>query len=387
MTELTDQELIAKFAGGKSEHAFALLVNRHLNLVYSTALRFVGNPSDAEEIVQAVFIILARKAGSLRRGKILSGWLYQTTRFTAANFVKSEIRRRHREQEAYMQTSLNEPENSAWQQIAPILDEAMGRLPEADRNALVLRYFENQTAHEIAAAMKLNEATAQKRISRALEKLRSIFYKRGVMLTGGLIGGAMSANSLQAAPARLSSAAISAGLGKAAISGSTALAIKATLLKLLWPKLQAGLAVGAGLSVIGGGVMLSQLRQAPATTGHQFTYRFRPTAKVSPAIVAGLSNINIRLLGTPGLAYEVVYSADGQSRSANGTLPGEVLFTANEFNATISVKGSGELGVDVMRGGFRMTGASVAPFSDDRVIAIYAEKGRTGISSRKLPVK
>src|ERR1043166_3729934 len=195
MTELTDQELIAKFAGGKSEHAFALLVNRHLNLVYSTALRFVGNPSDAEEIVQAVFIILARKAGSLRRGKILSGWLYQTTRFTAANFVKSEIRRRHREQEAYMQTSLNEPENSAWQQIAPILDEAMGRLPEADRNALVLRYFENQTAHEIAAAMKLNEATAQKRISRALEKLRSIFYKRGVMLTGGLIGGAMSANS------------------------------------------------------------------------------------------------------------------------------------------------------------------------------------------------
>ena len=114
-------------SGRNSEAAFAALVARYVNLVYSTALRFTGNPHHAEEITQAVFIILARKAGGLLRGAVLSGWLYQTARLTAANFVKGEIRRHRREQEAYMQSILNEPEAAAWEQIAPLLDEAMGR--------------------------------------------------------------------------------------------------------------------------------------------------------------------------------------------------------------------------------------------------------------------
>ena len=92
MTELDDHELLAEFARNESEAAFAALIARYVNLVYSAALRFTGNPHHAEEITQAVFIVLARKAGSLRRGAVLSGWLYQTARLTAANFVKSEIR-------------------------------------------------------------------------------------------------------------------------------------------------------------------------------------------------------------------------------------------------------------------------------------------------------
>src|SRR5437016_2836369 len=130
MNELNDHELVAEFARSESEEAFAALVTRYVNLVYSAALRFAGNPHDAEEITQAVFIILARKAGTLRRGAVLSGWLYQTARLTAANFVKGKIRRQHREQEAYMQSTLNQPEPAAWEQIAPLLDEAMGRLGE-----------------------------------------------------------------------------------------------------------------------------------------------------------------------------------------------------------------------------------------------------------------
>src|ERR1019366_5693776 len=160
MPELDDHELLAEFARTESEAAFAALVARYVNLVYSAGLRFAGNPHHAEEITQAVFIILARKAGTLGPKTILSGWLYQTARLTAANVVKGETRRQHREQEAYMQSSLTEPDAAAWQQLAPHLDEAMGRLGETDRNAIVLRFFENKTAREVGAVLKLTEAAA-----------------------------------------------------------------------------------------------------------------------------------------------------------------------------------------------------------------------------------
>lgn len=130
MDHLDDNELLAEFARTGSEAAFGALVARHVNLVYSAAWRFTRNPDHAAEISQAVFIILARKAGSLKRGTVLSGWLYQAVRLTAANFAKREIRRQRREQEAYMQSTLNEPDDAAWEEIGPVLDQAMGRLGE-----------------------------------------------------------------------------------------------------------------------------------------------------------------------------------------------------------------------------------------------------------------
>ena len=127
MIEPDDHALLAAYTRNASEAAFAALVARHLPLVHSTALRATGNAPHAQEITQAVFIILARKAGRLGPCVVLSGWLYQTARLTAANFVKREIHRQEREQEAYMQSTLNEPA-AAWVQGAPWRDEAMGRL-------------------------------------------------------------------------------------------------------------------------------------------------------------------------------------------------------------------------------------------------------------------
>jgi DNA-directed RNA polymerase specialized sigma24 family protein len=126
--EVDDHELLAQYAGTDSEAAFATLVGRYVYLVHSAALRFTGNGHYAQEITQAVFVILARKAGSLRRGTVLSGWLYQAARLTAANFMKGESRRQPREQEAYMQSTLTGPDSAAWEQIAPLRDEAMARL-------------------------------------------------------------------------------------------------------------------------------------------------------------------------------------------------------------------------------------------------------------------
>ena len=139
MTELDDHELLAEYARTGSEAAFAGLVARYVNLVHSAAWRFTGNPHHAEEITQAVFIILARKAGGLRRGTVLSGWLYQTARLTAANFVKGEIRRQRREQEAYMRSTLTEPNSPAWEQIAPLLLIHRGEtsIPNKDKDLIL----------------------------------------------------------------------------------------------------------------------------------------------------------------------------------------------------------------------------------------------------------
>ena len=252
MPELDDHELLAEFARRESETAFAALVARYVNLVYSAALRFTGNPHHAEEITQAVFIILARKAGSLRHGTVLSGWLYQTARLTAANFVKGEIRRQHREQEAYMQSTLNEPDAAAWEQLAPLLDEAMGGLGETDRNAVVLRFFENKTAAEVAAALKLTEAAAHKRVSRALEKLRRFFTKRGVILSAALITGAVSANSVQAAPAGLAATVTTTATKGTAISAALITLVKGTMKTMTWVKLKFAIGVGVTALLAGG---------------------------------------------------------------------------------------------------------------------------------------
>src|ERR1700733_11653716 len=123
MQELDDNGLLREYAEHGSEEAFATLVTRHVNKVYSVALRHTGNPHTAEEITQAVFVILAGKSRHLGRRVILSGWLYQTARLTAMTYIRSEIRRARREKEAHLQTNLNENESNAWTQIAPLVDE------------------------------------------------------------------------------------------------------------------------------------------------------------------------------------------------------------------------------------------------------------------------
>jgi RNA polymerase sigma factor (sigma-70 family) len=216
-----DITLLKQYACG-DESAFKELFERYVHLVYSAALRQVRNPSHAEEITQAVFILLARKAKSLSPKTVLSGWLYQAARLTAASLIKREIRRQRREREVYMQ-SLTEPEASSWEQIAPLLDDAMGRLGEQDRNAIVLRFFENRTPQEVAGALKLNEVAARKRVSRALEKLRNFFAKRGVVLTTTIIAAAISGNSVQAAPIALANSAVAVAIAKGAIASTSTL--------------------------------------------------------------------------------------------------------------------------------------------------------------------
>lgn len=246
MQEIRDTELLRQYVRDNSEPAFAALVARHVNLVYSAALRKTGNPAAAEEITQAVFVILAKKAGQLSAHVALSGWLYQTARLTAANFQRTEIRRAAREQEAYMQSLSHQTEPEAWSQIVPLLEDAMGRLGEKDRNAIALRFFEGKSFSEVGAAFGATENAAKKRVAHALEKLRHYFSRHGVTSTAAIIAVVLSANSVQAAPPALASTATAVALAKGATaSTSTLVLIKGALKIMAWTKTQTTLTVGA----------------------------------------------------------------------------------------------------------------------------------------------
>ena len=228
-----DSELLHRFARTNSEDAFAELVKRHVNLVYSAALRQVnGDEHSAKDVAQTVFTDLARKAGSLARRENLAGWLYTSAHFAAAKIARTEIRRRDRE-EKFMREPVNETASNAdWEKIRPALDDAMHELKESDRAAILLRYFENRQFAEVGAKLGLNENAARMRVERALEKLRAVFAKRGIT-TVATIATVISANAVQTAPANLAAALTATSIAAASTGTFTLLKIMtATKLKL-----------------------------------------------------------------------------------------------------------------------------------------------------------
>ncbi|MDB6058021.1 MAG: polymerase, sigma-24 subunit, subfamily [Verrucomicrobiales bacterium] len=245
MEELDDIALLRAYVEHGSEDAFATIVARHVNKVYSVALRHTRNPQQAQEITQVVFIILARKARALGKKVILEGWLYQTARLTALASVRSEVRRAHREQEAYMQSIANENESEVWSQIAPLLDSAIASLNEADRRAVVLRFLYGKDTKEVGAVLGSNEGAARIRLHRAMEKLRHFFHKRGIVSTSEILSGAISAHVVQTAPIGLAKSATAFALAKApAASASTLTLIKGALKIMAWSKVKTAVVTG-----------------------------------------------------------------------------------------------------------------------------------------------
>jgi RNA polymerase sigma factor (sigma-70 family) len=259
----TDLELLARYNRQHAEDAFAELVRRYLELVFTAAVRQVRSTQLAEEVAQSVFSDLAGQAHRFAPDTILSAWLYQVTRRTAIDVVRREARRQRREQVATELSAMN-TSDADWTRIEPLLDEAMDTLEEADRAAVVLRYFENKPLREVGQALGASEEAARKRVSRAVDRLREYFSKRGVAASAGGLAAAISANAVQGAPVGLSaSIATAAVAGAGATTAATALS---TATKVIAMTTLQKTVIGATLvAAIGAGIyearQASRLRQ------------------------------------------------------------------------------------------------------------------------------
>jgi RNA polymerase sigma factor (sigma-70 family) len=281
MQELDDISLLREYVNHEAEDAFAALVARHVNKVYSIALRHARNRHQAEEITQAVFVVLARKARRLDGQVILAGWLCRTAQLTAVTFVRSETRRARREQEAYMQNSLVETGSEVWPQIEPLLDAAMAGLSKADHDALVLRFFDGKSMREVGAALGASEDAAKMRVNRAVEKLRLFFSRRGIAVSVAILTAAISANSVQAAPATLAKTATTLALAKGATaSTSTSTLIKGVLKIMAWTKAKTAIVAGAVTLLLAGTatVVVKNRSQPIPASAQPLTARSHPEA-------------------------------------------------------------------------------------------------------------
>ncbi|HEX3797918.1 MAG TPA: sigma-70 family RNA polymerase sigma factor [Verrucomicrobiae bacterium] len=275
-----DIELLTQYVKRRDEATFAELVRRHLDHVYSTALRLVsGDAHLAEDVCQLVFADLARKADSLANCNALSSWLHVSARFAAAKLVRTEQRRRQREQATLAMPSTTPNSEPDWDQVRPILDETIAELDDADRDALSLRYFEKKPFTEVGSALGVSENAARMRVDRAVDKLRSRLALRGITSTLAALGTALAQEIVAPAPAALGAKIVGqtmAGIGAAGVSaggftlaaklGFAALAIAAlvTVGILAQPK-KTVVTQEAAISAAGGGGTAASVPETTST--------------------------------------------------------------------------------------------------------------------------
>lgn len=272
-----DFELLRRYAQQRDEAAFAQLVRRHVDLVFSAAARRTRDRHLAEDVTQAVFVVLARKASRLGAGDgAVSAWLLKCVRYASANAIKMQARRRKHEESARTAgaragggsgaCSSNPTDVLIWHEIAAQLDDAVLKLPSLDRRAVLLRYFEGFSIDQIAQTLNVTEGAARQRLSRALEKLRRRLSRQdgGMMsqLDAPALAALLASHAVQTAPAGLGAAAVAAATGGATTAGGVLIA-KGAMTMMAWTKTKVAAAVMA-LVMIGGTGSIVAMKRATA---------------------------------------------------------------------------------------------------------------------------
>lgn len=233
-----DAELLRRYLDDQADDAFSALVQRHIGHVYATALRRVGHDAHlAEDVTQQVFADLARKASTLRRHASIGGWLQVSAHLASAALVRREQRRKTREADlSLMPTSTPAaPAPADDPALRAALDEALIALKAPEREALVLRFFQQQSFAEVGAALRVSEEAARKRVDRALEKLRARLARLGITSTATALGAILATSCAIEIPGALSSKIAGHALAQATVGGSAGIGVGAALLKTLWP--------------------------------------------------------------------------------------------------------------------------------------------------------
>jgi RNA polymerase sigma factor (sigma-70 family) len=266
----SDHDLLRRWHDQRDQAAFTQVAERYVNFVFATARRLTRDRHLAEDVAQAVFLILSRKAGRIRDGTVLSNWLFVTTRYAAANAIKAQVRRRKHQKRLIAMTDPNttnvsdDPANDSssnldWEAVGPVLDSALAGLGRRDREAVLLKFVEGRTHGEVARVIGVSEEAARKRISRAVERLREFLASRGVTVSAAALGALLVEQTTQAAPP-----AVLASLGSAHSASTAAPAlVQGTLNAMALAKVKLiGLGIAAVLVIAASGGVIYQHAKA-----------------------------------------------------------------------------------------------------------------------------
>jgi RNA polymerase sigma factor (sigma-70 family) len=259
---INDATLLESYARDRSEDAFAELVQRHLTLVYSAALRRTdGDVHRAKDVAQIVFTGLARDAAVLCRHPALAAWLYAATRNAAIDLMRAERRRREREEKAHlMEENSSSREIAAdWEQLRPVLDDVMFELDERDRAAVMLRFFEAQPFASVATALRVSEDAARKRVDRALDKLSALLRQRGITSASGALAVLLANQVCTAAPASVAASITAAAMAGAGAAAGASGAGAAGIFIMSTAKIVTGIAAVVALAAIGTAIYQSKI--------------------------------------------------------------------------------------------------------------------------------
>lgn len=295
----TDSELLRRYAAQRDQGAFAELVQRHVGVVYGSALRrLAGNTHLAQEVAQQVFLDLARKSAGLLSHPTVVGWLHRSTYYAASTVLRAEQRRRDL---ARQHNSMLEPSSSPppahWERLRPVLDQALNQLDERDRTVVLLRHFEELSYGQIGTQLHLTENAARMRTDRAVEKLRAHLSRLGITSSAAALE-LLLTNAAVAAPAGLAASFTAVALGSSP-AGPVSLFFMS---KIIAPTVCALLAAGVTLTIASltlpgvSGEELASLRKQNLLLRQAAAANASPAA---PAAVAGrVSSVTIRTAAT-----------------------------------------------------------------------------------------
>src|SRR5688500_13312901 len=302
-----DAALLAQAARGSRE-ALAAVARRYVAFVYNTAVRHVRDPHLAEDVAQAVFVILARKVHRIKPGTLLHAWLFATTRYAAKNALRMQARRAHHESKAAAAAKTRGADKTVPVPvfIEAMLDDAMAELGETDRSAVLLCYFGEKNWREVGARIGSAEDAARMHVGRAVAQMRAFFARRGMHVSAATVAAGLASAARASAPHGLVEA-VACSMTAPALSGAAA---EGVISMMIWTQVKMAAAFAAGLLLtigLAGAMVMHRAQDKPAAAA---TTAPAPVPNRAGAVTLE-GGVTVELLEVTGLHGAKSWRGDG----------------------------------------------------------------------------